>query len=308
MTSDDMPSLKPGFEPAQEGEQVPPHGGSGASRDGVPGAASRRSPRGGRAWAVLGIVAILFGGGLLWALWPDDSSVPSNDASPRATSTSPTVPQGPGTVSLAPSGQVLELPVLYQTIKAVVPPGVKWEGPGANTPGGFNIDDQLYIWGAFSKSSARALRVEVVKYSSNGKASAALNSDRAGCTGQNKQPCAGYPPPKAGSSLQTLAGETGRFESVGKLGDDAFSVPVTQQRFKSPSAMEQNETTYDIGGSAVECRFRNVLIIVGWRGADYPASAASRNPLQGTPLPYAQSRDQAMSMVRAILSKLMQPH
>lgn len=306
MTSDDTSSRKPGFEPPQEAEQAPGHGRSGASHDGVPVAASRRRPKGGRAWAVT-VVAILVSGGLVWALWPDPSSGPSSDASPPATSTAPVVPQGPGTVSLAPSGQVLGLPVLYPAIKAVVPPGVTWEGPGANTPGGFDIDDQLNIWGAFSRSSARALRAEVIRYSSRDKASAALRFDRARCTGQNKQPCAGYPTPKAGEPLEVLAGKTGHFENLANLGDDAFSVPVTQQHFKSPSAMEKNETTYDIGGSAVECRFRNVLIIISWRGADYPPSAAGHNPLQGTPLPYGQSREQTVSLVRAIVEKLTRP-
>ncbi|WP_433179931.1 hypothetical protein [Actinoallomurus sp. CA-150999] len=304
MTSDDTSSRKPGFEPPQEEEQAPRHSGSGASRNRVPGAAARRPPKGRRAWALTGAAVILAGGGLLWALWPDVSSRPSSDASPRATSTALAVPPGPGTVSLAQSGQILGLPVLYSTIKAAVPPGVRWEGPGANTPPGFNIDDQLYIWGTFSESSARALRMEIIRYSSNNKASAALRSDQAGCTGQNKERCAGYSPPEAEGSVQIFAGKTGRFETLGNLGDDAFSVPVIQQRFKSPSAMEQNETTYDVGGSVVECRFRNVRIIINWRGADYPVSAAGHSPLQGTRLPYGQSRDQAISMVRAIISKL----
>lgn len=262
-----------------------------------------RFPRGTRAWVVVGVVVVIVGSVLSW--WATSGSTRSIDAPPTSPAhPSPVVPTRTAKLKVSRSGQVLGLPVLYPAINAIVPPGVRWEGPGATDPASVNSDDQLNIWGEFNSSKARALRVEVVRYPSVDKAKSTLSSDRSGCTGANKKPCAGYVPPKRDVYLSVFEAGVGRAQTVTDLGDDAFAASVDQRKFKSPLAMESTDTTYNIGGSVIECRFHNVLISVDWLGADYPADAAGKNPLMGKKLPYGETRQYAVKVVQTIIAAL----
>ncbi len=266
-----------------------------------PALASPRRRNDRRKWGVVGAAVLVVLAGSSWLLWPANKEP---KATPSPTSTPLRVPPGPTKAGVAPSGRVISMPVLYPAISAVVPPGLKWDGPGADDLNTKNLNDQLNIWGAFSTSSARALRVEVLRFSSDGDAGGALTSDWAHCDGRNKQPCAGFVPPKGDLTDNALQADVGPAETVAHLGDKAFAASVKQPKFKSAYAMEKVETTYDVGGAVVGCRFHNVMIVVQWRGADYPPGVAGKSELQGTDLPYGKSKQDAVTVVRAIIAQL----
>jgi hypothetical protein len=299
MTSDDRLAPKSEPEPVSESGTRIEHGDPPPVRQ----MRRHRFPRGARPWVVAGVVVVIVGSVLSW--WATSDSSTDTDAHPTSPEhPSPVVPTWTAKLKVSRSGQVLGLPVLYPVINAVVPPGVRWEGPGATDPASVNADDQLNIWGEFNSSKARALRVEVVRYQSEDKARSTLSSDRSGCTGANKKPCAGYVPPKRNVYLSVFEADVGRAQTVSDLGDDSFAASVDQRKFKSPLAMEPTDTTYNIGGSVVECRFHNVVISVDWLGADYPADAAGKNPLTGKKLPYGETRQYAIKVVQAIIARL----
>lgn len=298
MTSDGRSAPKPEPEPVSTSDARGERGDPLVSET-----RSRRLPWGARTWIAAGAVVVIVGFMLTWWLTSGSSTGPHTRRTSPA-HPSPVVPTWAAKLSVSSSGRVLGLPVLYPTINAVVPPDVKWEGPGADDPDSANLSDQLNIWGDYSSSRARALRVEVIRYPSEDGAKTALSSDRSGCTGANKEPCADYVPPKRDVYLEVFEAEVGRAKTVADLGDGAFAAPVEQRKFKSPSAMERTETTYNIGGSVVECRFRNVVIRVDWRGADYPPGAAGKSPLMGENIPYGEARQYATTVARAVIARL----
>src|SRR4051794_12441256 len=82
-------------------------------------------------WIAVGVAVLVIIAGALWYLWPsgeEPKAVPGPTQSPLR------VPPGPAQARVASSGRVIEMPVLYPAIKAVVPPGLKWDGPGAGDP------------------------------------------------------------------------------------------------------------------------------------------------------------------------------
>lgn len=185
----------------------------------------RRLPWWARIWVAAGVVIV--GSTLSW--WLTLGSATTTDARPIGLAhPSPVVPTWTTKLRVSPSGRVLELPVLYPVINAVVAPGIKWEVPGVTDPAATNSGNQLNIWGDFNSSRARALRVEVVRYPSEDKAKSALSTDRSGCTGVNKKTCAGYVPPKRDVYLEVFEVDVGHAQAITGLGDDAFAAPVEQ--------------------------------------------------------------------------------
>src|SRR5262249_15166505 len=109
---------------------------------------AKRLLRGPRTWVVAGTVVLIVGLALSWWLRSGTTSTGARPAS--SAPASPVVPTGSAKLSVSPSGQVLGLPLFYPVINAVVPSGVKWEGPGADDLASGNMSDQLNIWGDFS--------------------------------------------------------------------------------------------------------------------------------------------------------------
>jgi hypothetical protein len=292
MAPGESPSRRPEFRPPEEFTAPPPVEAT------TPERAGRRVP------AVLAAgVALLAGAGVLW--WSGFGTSPRPSARPAASPTVLVTPTGPMHARLSSSGRVLRLPLLFPVLDAMMPQELRWYGPSATAPGGGNLDDQLYLWGAYGPSKARAMRVEIIRHPEDWYARDALIFDRAGCTGDGRLPCAGYAPPGDESYQLVLEAATGRAQDLPHLGTEAFAVSVEQHRYTSPAG---GTPTYDLGGAVVESRVGNVSIRVDWLGADYPPAAAGQDPLHGTSLSYKETRAFAVKLTREIVERLTKRH
>jgi hypothetical protein len=98
--------------------------------------------------------------------------------------------------------------------------------------------------------------------------------------------------------------KSGGFESnperLGGLGDEAFAA----RAFDIITAGRTPHTAKDyyLSGAEVEARLRNVVITVTWRGADYPPSVRQKKKVVGKELPYVQSKEQAVTVLKAVLA------
>ncbi|MCO5972854.1 hypothetical protein [Actinoallomurus soli] len=101
------------------------------------------------------------------------------------------------------------------------------------------------------------------------------------------------------TSTGKYALEQGAAEATTGIGDEVFTLPVKEQAAAHPS-QDGSVRSYDIGGSYVCARFRNVVISVFFEGADYSSAANAGNPVKGRNLTEAVTRQYSIRLIEAI--------
>lgn len=181
-------------------------------------------------------------------------------------------------------GLVESLPNAYQAVIDAVPGEVRNGRFFTDAPGNVR-EQQTYLWEVFSRSSARSLNIWVVRKWDVRGAEAELAADR-----------------RSNDHAHDSLTSSGAVKVLPDVGDDAMYVAG---RVHGVSDSRGDGVNYDIGGVFAAARFRNVIVEVAWRGADYRGGATVRGRgYRGVELPVASARAAAAAMIKAIVAKL----
>lgn len=227
--------------------------------------------------AAAGVLALRSGG---------DSSRTQPTASPEAL-----VERLPSKAILDRSGLVAVLP----NLKPAIDPALSRETRSGELFLGKDTQEapasgQTYIWSAFTTAYGRRLSVTTTRYADPSIAHDHLVNDRQGTANQHR--------PTEAEGL-----DTGAAEKLAGLGDEAFMVSLNQRAAVEPE-VDRPDRRYDIGGGYFDVRFRNVVVGIDLRGADYSPEAAKHTVLSGTELSLADSRRTLLPIIQAIKAHL----
>ncbi|MEV5576755.1 hypothetical protein AB0L06_42590 [Spirillospora sp. NPDC052269] len=197
------------------------------------------------------------------------------------------------------NGDITSLPDVFRAMIATIPVEFKTGKPrhAMDEPG----DRQDYGWVNTDASRARFLYVRVFR----DKTQAQARRDIAGArtlAGDDHDP------------VSDGEAHTGPASSIRGLGDEAFTFAMRQREVWNGDFSPGNDRNYDIGGTYVAARVRNVWFSVRLEGSDnlHPAppldakrSAETARPrLTGTNLPDQTARAQATAIARAVIGVL----
>lgn len=222
------------------------------------------------------------------AIWASAGEDPSHSRSePRRSLPAAPVDKLPDMAVLDSSGLVRALPNVARAVSPVitndVTSGKVFTGDDTDRS---PADGQTFIWVSFNSKFGRYLRLSVKRSVDSNGAHADLLARR-----------------KEMANKHTSAGKyalvQGAADAITDVGDEAFILPVKEQAVVHPS-QDGSARSYDIGGSYVCTRFRNVVISVFFEGADYSSSANVSNPVEGRKLTEATTRQYAIKLIEAI--------
>ncbi|MCP2337492.1 hypothetical protein [Actinomadura rupiterrae] len=183
-------------------------------------------------------------------------------------------------------GLATELPDVFNLAIGSIPADIKSGQPGRDVTDFRN--NQSYYWVSVGAKNIRILRISVRREKSIAAAKSWILGQRKGLSGN--------PGPASGEG----AAETGRAENLTGLGDEAFTFWMKQNDL--PQGTGSARSKYNVGGAFICARQKNVWISITLEGADGLQGAASGRSISGTPLPFAPSRDQEVSIARSIFS------
>ncbi|WP_460354480.1 hypothetical protein [Actinoallomurus acanthiterrae] len=151
-------------------------------------------------------------------------------------------------------------------------------------------DGQTFIWVSFNPNFGRYLRLTVRRSPDPTVAHANLLVWRSNVASKR-------------TVAESHVVEDGAAKTLAGVGDEAYTLSVKEWAAVHPDR-DLSGRTYDIGGSYVCARFRNILVSIFFEGADYSSGVVKGNEVKGNDLGEAETRRYSMKLIRAIKERL----
>jgi hypothetical protein len=186
---------------------------------------------------------------------------------------------------LSSDGLVLQLPEVGGVIRSSLPAsaaGLK------EKPDPFNNARQelYYTWQSFGADRSRFLSVRIHRLASRREAGQAYTYKM-----QHSQHNHSKAKGDGGA-------DTGAATSIANMGDAAFSLPISQ---KMTGDIYDDNRKYDVHGTYLYCRTKNVVIEVFWEGAQTPIASSAPSMPASDVFSYAQTTRDARGIVAPVV-------
>ncbi|GAA0283869.1 hypothetical protein GCM10009527_094950 [Actinomadura nitritigenes] len=202
----------------------------------------------------------------------------------QATST-PRKVSSPAAAVLSSDGLVLQLPEAGDILRKSLPASA---ADLKENPDPFNNlrQELYYTWQSFAADRSRFLSVRIHRLASRKEAEQAYTYKL-----QHSQ--------RDHSKAKGDGGaNTGAATSISNMGDAAFSLPISQ---KMTGNTYDDNRKYDVHGTYLYCRTKNVTIEVFWEGAQTSSASSEHSAPTSDIFSYAQTTRDARNIVASVV-------